>query len=172
MAARRAIKSINWSGIAERMMEEDRAIFSAFRTKSDGYLRRMQENPETAPAIDWSYYKKHVSAAGMVDQFQKEYESLKIPYPADTYTSLIEDQEKDAQAHVQKFIQESNERIKAAEAEITRIQSLLPFNEMTLEDFAEAYPEHAWNPEKPTMWPHIPEAQPGPEPEPIPKSDH
>lgn len=41
MAARRAIKSINWSGIAERMMEEDRAIFSAFRTKSDGYLRRL-----------------------------------------------------------------------------------------------------------------------------------
>lgn len=59
----------------------------------------MQENPETAPAIDWSYYKKHISAGSMVDQFQKEYESLKIPYPADTYTSLIEDQEKDAVKH-------------------------------------------------------------------------
>ncbi|KAK0161760.1 hypothetical protein PV327_008176 [Microctonus hyperodae] len=172
MAARRAIKSINWSGIAERMAEEDKAIFSAFRTKSDGYLRRMQENPESAPAIDWAYYKKHINIAGMIDQFQKEYESLKIPYPADTYTSTIENQEKEMHEYVQKFIEESNERIKSSQAEIKRIESLLPFNEMTMEDYAEAYPDSAWNPDKPTMWPHVPEAQPGPEPDPIPKPEH
>lgn len=43
---------------------------------------------------------------------------------------------------------------------------------MTMEDFAEAYPDQAWNPDKPTIWPHIPEYQPGDEPEPIPEPEH
>jgi ATP synthase D chain, mitochondrial (ATP5H) len=51
-------------------------------------------NPEAAPKIDWSYYKSRVAVAGMVDNFQKQYESLKIPYPADTVTPLVEAQAK------------------------------------------------------------------------------
>ena len=31
----------------------------------------------------------------MVDQFQKQYESLQIPFPADNYTSIIEAKEKE-----------------------------------------------------------------------------
>lgn len=45
--------------------------------------------------------------------------------------------------------------------EIEAIKSMLPFSEMTMEDFRDAYPEHALDPiNKPTIWPHIPEVQP------------
>lgn len=69
-------------------------------------------------------------------------------------------------------MKESQERIANFQSEITRISNLMPFNEMTMEDFAEAYPDQAWNPDKPTIWPHLPEHQPGDEPEPIPAPEH
>lgn len=54
----------------------------------------MAANPETPPKIDWVYYKKNITLPGLVDKFQKEYESFAVPYPADKYTSQLETQEK------------------------------------------------------------------------------
>lgn len=54
----------------------------------------MVANPESPPKIDWSYYKKNVTTPGLVDQFQKQYDALSIPYPADKYTAEIESEEK------------------------------------------------------------------------------
>lgn len=63
-------------------------------------------------------------------------------------------------AQIEEFINRSNERITTATKEIEKIKSLLPFSEMTMEDFFDAYPEQAINSEKPSIWPHIPEVQP------------
>lgn len=52
-------------------------------------------NPESAPKIDWAYYKKTVVTPGLVDKFQKEYEAISIPYPADKYTAEIDVQKQD-----------------------------------------------------------------------------
>jgi F-type H+-transporting ATPase subunit d len=52
-------------------------------------------NPETAPKIDWAFYKSRVAVTGMVDNFQKHYEALKIAYPADTVTPQVEAQAKE-----------------------------------------------------------------------------
>lgn len=51
----------------------------------------MTEFPETSPKIDWAMYKQSIPSAGLVDKFQKEYESLTIPYPPDNYTSKIDE---------------------------------------------------------------------------------
>lgn len=51
-------------------------------------------NPESSPQINWDYYKKNVTTPGLVEKFKKEYESLTIPFPADKYTSLIDNEEK------------------------------------------------------------------------------
>lgn len=56
----------------------------------------MLENPENPPKIDWSFYKSRVPVAGMVDNFQKQYEAYKIPYPSDNITAQIAEQEKEA----------------------------------------------------------------------------
>ncbi|XP_046469461.1 ATP synthase subunit d, mitochondrial [Neodiprion pinetum] len=155
MARRIAGPTINWAAMAERVPEPQKPSFLAFKTKSDQYLRRMQANPESLPKFDWAYYKKNVAAAGLVDKFQKEFESLKIPYPEDKYTSAVEAQEKEVAVEIKKFIEESNQRIQNYEAELTKIRSVIPFEEMTLEDFADVYPEDALRPlDKPTFWPH------------------
>ncbi|XP_033215463.1 ATP synthase subunit d, mitochondrial-like [Belonocnema kinseyi] len=164
--SRRALKAINWAALAERIPESEKNVLAAFKTKSDLYLRKVQENPETAPKIDWTHYKKVISVPGMVDSFQKQYESLQIPYPADNYTATVEAQEKEAVVDIEKFIQESNKEIERAKGEITRIQGLLPISEMTMEDFKDSYPEYALDPlNNPTIYPHDPDRQPGSEKE-------
>lgn len=60
--------------------------------------------PESAPAINFAAYKARIPVAGMVDNFQKEYEALKVPYPADTVSQQIGDVEKDAVSNFVFFI--------------------------------------------------------------------
>lgn len=59
------------------------------------YVGRMTANPESAPKIDWAFYKKNIPVAGLVEKFQKDYESFTVPYPPDNYTSQIEAEEKE-----------------------------------------------------------------------------
>ncbi|XP_066595815.1 ATP synthase subunit d, mitochondrial-like [Prorops nasuta] len=152
--SRQAIKAINWSAVAEKIVPEERTIFANFKAKSDTYLRQMQSYPESSPKIDWSFYSKTITAPGFVDKFKKEYESLSIPYPADKYSSLIDSQEKETKTAVEQFKKEADEVIASLRQEIEKINALLPYTEMTMEDFALAHPDIAWNPDKPTFWPH------------------
>lgn len=174
MAARRLTQSsIEWAKIAERVPEAQKAKFLQFKAKSDSYLRRMMSNPENPPKIDWAFYKNKVPIPGMVDNFQKTYESMQIPYPKDTISSQIEAQEKEVKSQIAAFKQSSVSRIESYKAEIEHIKSLLPYNQMTLEDFADAHPEQALNPlKKPTFWPHNPEEQLDYKPEETQSSHH
>lgn len=46
--------------------------------------------------------------------------------------------------------------------QLAHIASLIPFDQMTMEDFRDAYPDLALDPiNKPSFWPHTPEEQPG-----------
>lgn len=171
MAARRISQSaVNWAGIAERVHPSQRLQFNTFKGKSDKYLRAVLANPEEAPKIDWAMYKKNVAVAGMVDSFQKSYEALKIPYPADNVSSQVDAQAKEVDSEIQKFVSDSNARIEGFKKELAHLNSLLPFSQMTMEDFRDSYPNEALDPiNKPTYWPHTPEEQPGMEP---PKEAH
>lgn len=68
-------------------------------------------NPENPPAIDWSFYKARVPLPGMVDEFQKKYSALSIPYPPDTLRPQLDAQEKEIRADIEKYKTESNIRI-------------------------------------------------------------
>lgn len=48
-------------------------------------------NPEEPPKIDWSYYKANAANKAIIEQFEKAYTSLKIPYPDDkgAYSSIV-----------------------------------------------------------------------------------
>ncbi|XP_012219302.1 ATP synthase subunit d, mitochondrial [Linepithema humile] len=158
--SRKAIKSINWAALAEKIPQSEKPAFATFKAKSDQHLRRMVANPETPPKIDWTYYKKNVPIVGLVDKFQKEYDAFKVPYPADKYTSLVEAKEKEVLVEIEQFIKKSNERIAAATQEAERVKNLLPFSDMTMEDFRVSFPDEAINTDKPTVWPHTPDVQP------------
>ena len=59
-------------------------------------LLRVLAQPESMPALDWSYYASRVSAPGMVDQFKKQMEAVKIPYPEDKVSTQVDAQAKEA----------------------------------------------------------------------------
>ncbi|XP_055594916.1 ATP synthase subunit d, mitochondrial [Uranotaenia lowii] len=162
MAARRiAQSSINWASLAERVPPNQKPNLAVFKSMSDKYLRSVLANPEAPPKIDWAFYQKNVPIAGMVDKFQKAYEALQIPYPADTVTAQIDAQEKQVRDEISKFCKDSESRIADYQAQISAMKSQLPFDQMTMEDFRDAYPELALDPlNKPTFWPHNPEEQP------------
>ena len=98
-------------------------------------------NPEAAPKIDWAYYKTRVAVPGLVDSFQKNYEALKIPYPSDTLTASIDAQDKQVKGEIEQFKSASQSRIVQHKKSIEHIQSLLPFDQMTMEDYHDAYPD-------------------------------
>ena len=60
---------------------------------------------------------------------------------------------------VKSFVDQSNQRIAKYEETLKRWATVLPFDQMTLEDYADAFPEQAWNPAKPTWWPHDADSQ-------------
>lgn len=63
-------------------------------------------------------------------------------------------------AAVQSFIAESNNRIKGYEQQIAKWDDVLPYEEMTLEDYKDMFPDKALDPlNRPTFWPHTPEEQ-------------
>lgn len=162
MAARRITQSsINWSALAERVPPTQKNNFIAFKSRSDKYLRSVLANPEQSPKIDWAFYKNKVAVPAIVDTFQKSYDALKIPYPADNVTSQVEAQRKEIQGDIETFKRESEARIADHKKELERLKSLLPYDQMTLEDFKDAHPELALDPlNRPTFWPHTPEEQP------------
>lgn len=58
---------------------------------------RVMANPEELPKIDWSYYKANASNKAIIEQFEKTYRSLKIPYPDDKGAySAVAAEEKEA----------------------------------------------------------------------------
>ncbi|ENN73621.1 ATP synthase subunit d, mitochondrial [Dendroctonus ponderosae] len=162
MAAKRITQSsVNWAAISERVPEHQRVQFLTFKSKSEGYLRRVLAQPEKPPAINWDLYKQKVPIAGMVDEFQKKYSALSIPFPPDTVSGQLNAQEKEIQADIEKFKTESNARIAQYKQQLAHINSLLPYDQMTMEDFYDAYPDRALDPiNRPTYWPHNPEDQP------------
>lgn len=161
MAARRFTKSaINWAAIIERVPETQKAEFQAFKAKVDGNLRKVGALPEEPPKIDWNHYKSKVPVPGMVEAFQKAYESLKIPYPQDTYASVLDAEEASATKHVNDFIQEAHKKIKEAEQGLAFWDTIPPMETMTLQEFAEYFPDDCVDPlRRPTFWPHRPEDQ-------------
>ncbi|XP_054009067.1 ATP synthase subunit d, mitochondrial [Hylaeus anthracinus] len=157
--SRKPIKSINWAALIERIPESEKNVLATFRAKSDQYLRRMLANPEAPPKIDWAFYRKSVATPGLVDKFQKEYESLSIPYPADKYTADIDNEAKQMEQKIDAFCENADQQIKELQSKVDYIKGLIPFSEMTMEDYKDLYPDHAFNPDKPTMWPHESEDQ-------------
>lgn len=161
MASKRiASSSVNWSAVAERVHPSQRISFNNFKNKSDKYLRSVQANPEQSPKIDWAFYKSRVAVAGLVDNFQKSFDALKVSYPTDTQTAAVEQQAKQVASEIEQFKRASKGRIAEHHSAIEHLKSLLPFDQMTLEDYRDAYPDLALDPiNRPTFWPHTPEEQ-------------
>ncbi|XP_061577770.1 ATP synthase subunit d, mitochondrial-like [Cololabis saira] len=157
MAARRvALKAIDWVAFAERVPPNQRGMFNALKTRTDAISAKLASLPETPAAIDWSYYKTAVAKAGMVDEFEKKFKALKVPEPADTHTSSISAQEAEANKNAVSYVEGSKARIAQYEAELDKFRNMIPFDQMTIEDLNDTFPETKLDKVKNPYWPHKP----------------
>ncbi|KAL0270431.1 UNVERIFIED_CONTAM: hypothetical protein PYX00_007841 [Menopon gallinae] len=160
MAAKRvASSSINWTAFRETVPKSDLPYFQALKARSDSYLKKVAAQPESLPKIDWNYYKSRITVPGMVDNFQKSYEGLNIPYPTDKgLLAKIEEQEKTANAEFAKFTKEMEGTINELKEKLKALESEIAYSDMTIEEFYLANPDQAIDPVKfPTFYPHGPE---------------
>ncbi|NXS95672.1 ATP5H synthase, partial [Jacana jacana] len=157
MAGRRAaVKAIDWAAFAERVPPNQRAMFNALKTRSDALSARLAALPEKPPTIDWAHYKAVIAKAGMVDEFQSKFSALKVPEPKDTQTAKIDAQEAEAAKSTAEYVQASKARITQYEQQLQKFKSMIPFEQMTLEDLHDAFPETKLDKEKYPFWPHRP----------------
>ncbi|XP_068583779.1 ATP synthase subunit d, mitochondrial [Cebidichthys violaceus] len=160
MAGRRvALKSIDWLAFAERVPPNQRGMFNALKTRSDAIAAKLTSLPEAPAAIDWSLYRSTVAKAGMVEEFEKKFKALQIPEPTDTQTSAITAQEAESNKSASAYIEGSIARIAQYEQELDKFKNMIPFDQMTIEDLNNTFPETKLDKVKYPYWPHKPIAE-------------
>ncbi|XP_034454993.1 ATP synthase subunit d, mitochondrial [Hippoglossus hippoglossus] len=157
MAGRRvALKALDWVAFAERVPPNQRGMFNALKTRSDAIAAKLTSLPETAAVIDWSFYKGAVARAGMVDEFEKKFSALQIPEPVDTQTSTINAQEAESGKSASAYVEGSKARITQYEHELNKFKNMIPFDQMTIDDLNDTFPETKLDKAKHPYWPHKP----------------
>jgi len=157
MASKRiATTALDWAALGAKMPTENKAAFGALKMKVDKHMRAVNSLPESAPAIDFAAYKGKIAIAGMVDTFETKYKALAIPYPGDQGKLG----EIDAQAAQQKtrhtaWLSESNARIAGFNAELAKWESMMPVEDMNLEEALDAgLTQFVIDPAAGTVFPH------------------
>ncbi|XP_067115977.1 ATP synthase subunit d, mitochondrial [Osmerus mordax] len=154
---RAALKAIDWVAFAERVPPNQRSMFNALKTRSDAISAKLAGLPEKPVEIDWAYYKTAVARAGMVDEFEKKVRLNKnLPVPSLTQTSSIDAQEAVADKAAVAYIEASKARITQYEKELEKFRNMIPFDQMTIDDLNDTFPETKLDKVKNPYWPHKP----------------
>nr|XP_018904788.1 PREDICTED: ATP synthase subunit d, mitochondrial-like [Bemisia tabaci] len=160
MATKRFLKSsVNWAALAERMADSpQKPEFLAFKAKCDSYFQKVAALPDEPPKIDWKQYKS--VSPEIVDSFQKQYESFKVPYPEDKYSHIYDSAAEESKVTVEKFQAFCRLGISRANEHLTIWKAMPPIESMSLGEFGEWLPTFLPDfVERPTFWPHTPEFQ-------------
>merc|ERR1711976_753486 len=84
MAARRISKSaVDWVAFADRIPGSQKDAFRALKHKSDEFMSRLHQHPESMANIDFAFYRQRLANPALVDEMEKGFKALSIPYPTD-----------------------------------------------------------------------------------------
>merc|ERR1719430_63760 len=119
-------------------------------------MRRVNVLPAALPKIDFAAYQGKVKVEGMVDNFEKSYAALSIPYPGDQgRIAEIDAQAVEQKASYTAFVEESKARIAGLSAELAKWEAMMPVEEMNLEEALDAgLTKYVIDPDVPSFWPH------------------
>jgi len=126
--------SINWADLAKRIPVEQKAAFESMRNQHFEYLRQVNALPADLPAIDWEYYRSKIAIPGMVDDFEKKYKALDIPYPENKWLHAFDAEYTKKKAEFDQMCVESNEKIAESEKGLERWTTMRPIEEMSKEE--------------------------------------
>ncbi|CAB4002843.1 ATP synthase subunit d, mitochondrial [Paramuricea clavata] len=102
---------------------------------------RLESLSAQPDAIDWAFYKQHVSKPGLVDAFEKSFAAVKVPYPEDTSSAAILQEEKEFDKKCVEVMQETNTNIANLKEELAQLKALKPFEEMTSDEYLADKPD-------------------------------
>ncbi|XP_069608253.1 ATP synthase subunit d, mitochondrial [Ranitomeya imitator] len=157
MAGRRAaIKAVDWMAFAERVPPNQKTMFNALKTRSDAIAAKLTSLPDKPPTIDWAFYRTAIAKAGLVNEFETKFNATTIPEPKDTQTEKLSAQEQESNKSALSYIEESKARVAQYEKELAKFRNMIPFDQMTIEDVNEVFPETKLDKEKYVYWPHKP----------------
>ncbi|ESP01380.1 hypothetical protein LOTGIDRAFT_203482 [Lottia gigantea] len=163
-AVRRVGKSVvDWAAFKERVPQNQIDPFRVLKQRSDIYVNRVNKYPESLPKIDFTFYRNALGALPMIDQFEKSYSSIEVPYPKDkdNVIKALEEQEKLSAEKREQFKKEMVEKTKISQYVLDNIHLVPPPEEMNIEMYYYFFPERAIDPEnRPTVFPHTKSAQP------------
>lgn len=142
MAAKRVgQRVVDWTKLASSIPAEARSDFLAFRGRYEARKARMNAYPEVPEAIDWSFYKSNIARPGFVEGFEKQFNSLKIPYPKDTTSDLLAEQHKDIEAEAKEAIKNSKEEAIRLKGELHKLETAKSYEDMSIDEYLEDKPE-------------------------------
>lgn len=142
MAARRVgQKVVDWVKLQQAVPAEVRGDFLAFRGKYESSKARMNAYPEQPQPIDWSFYKSNIAKPGFVEEFEKKFNSLEVPYPKDTASSRLAERQKEIEEQSQEAIKNSKAEAARLKQELHNLQSEKPYEEMTIDEYLADKPE-------------------------------
>merc|ERR1712243_493077 len=156
MASRQAlVKGIEWAKIFEKTGPEYRQMITSFKSKSDAIFSSYVKAQATKLDIDWAHYHQNVNNKDLVSEFESKFNALEVPRPIDTKSEgiaakLAEDKQRYADYVSQLDVAEAE-----TAAELNRLCSLPPFEQMTEEDVMEHFPRLRPDYETVPYWPHL-----------------
>jgi len=159
MASKRIARSaVDWAKFEKLVPKPDGSEFQHFKSRSSTYVARLTALPETLPAIDWAEYKRRTKAfANVVDEFEKKYASLTVPYPSAPSEVLdhISKQEQEEVSHQKKYAASAAEQIKKWEDDLKHWNNIPPVIHMTRGEHIEYFPDLVLDLRKqPSFYPH------------------
>lgn len=152
MATRSVAVRADWGKLAEQVKVKPQR-FNKFKSRIESTTVKMNNLPEKLPEIDWSFYKANAANPKLVDELQKNYNSINLQRPKPT-PGRLEELDKAKQQDLrrfQRFSEYAKSCIESAEIVKKKFENMIPIKEMTCEDWALTFPYWSTSIENPSL---------------------